>query len=72
MRKMIVLCSLLLAMCAVVRGLSVKSDFVLVKGGTFMMGSPESEDWRGKDEKQHKVTVSSFYMAKYEVTQKVY
>lgn len=72
MKKLIVFCSILLAMCAVVRGLNVKSDFVLVKGGAFMMGSPESEDWRGKDEKPHKVEVSSFYMAKYEVTQKLY
>jgi formylglycine-generating enzyme required for sulfatase activity len=36
-----------------------------------MMGSPASEmeraDWEGP---QHQVTVSSFYMGKYEVTQK--
>lgn len=47
-------------------------DFVLIKGGTFMMGSPENEDWRSNDETQHKVTVASFYMAKYEVTQKLW
>ena len=46
------------------------SDFVLIKGGTFTMGSPESEDWRSNDEAQHRVTVDSFYMAKFEVTQK--
>ena len=46
------------------------ADFVLIKGGTFTMGSPESEDWRSNDETQHSVTVSSFYMAKFEVTQK--
>lgn len=34
------------------------------------MGSPESEDWRSNDESQHRVTVASFYMAKFEVTQK--
>ena len=47
-------------------------DFVLIKGGSFMMGSPENEDWRSNDEAQHKVTVASFYMAKYEVTQKLW
>lgn len=46
------------------------SDFVLIKGGSFTMGSPESEDWRSNDEAQHRVTLASFYMAKFEVTQK--
>ena len=46
------------------------SDFVLIKGGTFLMGSPETEDWRSNDERQHSVTVAPFYMAKFEVTQK--
>ena len=48
------------------------SDFVLVKGGTFNMGSPANEDWRGADETLHKVTVSDFQIAKFEVTQKLY
>lgn len=34
------------------------------------MGSPESEEWRSNDEPQHRVTIASFYMAKFEVTQK--
>lgn len=46
------------------------SDFVLIKGGSFTMGSPENEDWRSNDETLHSVTVASFYMAKFEVTQK--
>ena len=46
------------------------SDFVLIKGGFFTMGSPESEDWRSDDETQHRVSLASFYMAKFEVTQK--
>lgn len=49
---------------------SPSDDFVLIKGGSFTMGSPESEDWRSNDETQHHVTVASFYMAKFEVTQK--
>ena len=42
-------------------------DMVYVEGGTFMMGSDEGE----ADEKPvHSVTVNSFYISKYEVTQK--
>ena len=36
------------------------------------MGSPVSEDWRSNDEEQHLVRVAPFYMAKYEVTQKLW
>lgn len=43
-------------------------SFVLIKDGTFIMGSPKSEPERFNDEIQHKVTVSSFYIGKYEVT----
>ncbi|MCL2025630.1 MAG: formylglycine-generating enzyme family protein [Leptospirales bacterium] len=43
--------------------------FVHVKGGSFMMGSPANEADRDDNEVQHKVTLSSFYMSKYEVTQ---
>ena len=46
--------------------------FIRIQGGTFMMGSPESENWRSNDEVQHTVTVSGFYMGQYEVTQKEY
>ena len=43
------------------------NDFVHVKGGAFQMGSGYGE----KDETPlHAVTVSSFYMSKYQVTQK--
>jgi formylglycine-generating enzyme required for sulfatase activity len=45
---------------------------VAISGGTFMMGSPASEPERNSDEVQHSVTVSSFYMGKYEVTQAEY
>jgi formylglycine-generating enzyme len=48
------------------------AGMVLIKGGTFTMGSPANEPERKDDETQHKVTVSSFYMGKYEVTQKEY
>lgn len=41
----------------------------LVKGGTFTMGSPDTETNRSADETQHKVTLSDFYISPYEVTQ---
>jgi formylglycine-generating enzyme required for sulfatase activity len=44
--------------------------FVRINGGTFTMGSPANEANREDDEVQHQVTVRSFYMGKYEVTQK--
>jgi formylglycine-generating enzyme required for sulfatase activity len=48
------------------------ADFVLIKGGTFTMGSPSSELDRITDELQHRVTVTDFYLAKTEVTQREY
>lgn len=51
---------------------SVGQNFVLITGGTFEMGSPETEAWRLEDEAQHTVTVSDFYMSIYEVTQAEY
>lgn len=47
-------------------------NFVRITGGTFEMGSPDTEDWRSEDETQHTVTVSDFYMSPYEVTQAEY
>ena len=52
--------------------MQVPENFVLIKGGSFQMGSPDSEPWRSVDETQHTVTVSDFYMSKYELTQKEY
>ena len=48
------------------------ADFVLIRGGTFTMGSPTGELDRIADELQHRVTVTDFYLAKSEVTQKEY
>ena len=47
----------------------VDDGFVAIEGGTFNMGSPEDEPWRGSDETQHEVTVSSFFMDPSEATQ---
>lgn len=48
----------------------VKLEMVRVPAGEFLMGSPEDEPDRSKDEgPQHRVIVPSFYIGKYEVTQ---
>ena len=54
---------------AVDLGNDVFLDMVQIPGGTFMMGSPESEEGRDDDEAQQQVTVDDFYIGKYEVTQ---
>ncbi|GHT78352.1 hypothetical protein FACS1894130_04760 [Spirochaetia bacterium] len=51
---------------------NVPEDFVFIQGGTFTMGSPASEPNHAVDETQHQVTVSGFFMGKYEVTQEEY
>lgn len=52
--------------------ITVSDEFVLIKGGTFQMGSPDTEAWRSDDETRHTVTVSDFYMSVYELTQAEY
>ena len=46
------------------------ADMVLVEGGTYMMGNPNG-DWDDEYciDVPHKVTLSSFYICKYEVTE---
>ena len=54
-------------------GNGVTLDMVEIPGGTFIMGSPTSEKNRSSSESpQHQVTVPSFYMGKYELTQAQY
>jgi formylglycine-generating enzyme required for sulfatase activity len=71
--KNVFLCAVLAVLAVSVSAQSSVSDsFVRINGGTFMMGSPVGEIERNDDEVQHQVTVSAFYMGKYEVTQKEY
>jgi formylglycine-generating enzyme required for sulfatase activity len=42
------------------------ANLILIRGGTFTMGSPATELERVNDEIQHRVTVSDFYLAKSE------
>jgi formylglycine-generating enzyme required for sulfatase activity len=52
---------------------SIGMKLVLIPKGTFMMGSPESEQGRKQDETKHEVTISKdYYLGVYEVTQAQY
>ncbi|MDR1006458.1 MAG: formylglycine-generating enzyme family protein [Bacteroidales bacterium] len=44
------------------------SDFVLVAGGTFLMGCDASEECYPDERPQHEIRVDSFYIYKYEIT----
>ncbi|GET35887.1 formylglycine-generating enzyme family protein [Microseira wollei] len=51
-------------------GNGVGIEMVAIPGGTFLMGSPETEEGRLKNESpQHQVTVKPFFMGKYPITQ---
>ncbi|MCL2928611.1 MAG: formylglycine-generating enzyme family protein, partial [Trichodesmium sp. MAG_R01] len=51
-------------------GPDINLEMVAIPGGTFTMGSPETEeDSRDNERPQHQVTVPSFFMGKYPVTQ---
>lgn len=50
----------------------VNDGLVLIKGGTFDMGSPDDEMQRENDEQQHSVTLDDFYISPYEVSQEEY
>ncbi|WP_295158219.1 flavodoxin [uncultured Brachyspira sp.] len=50
----------------------INDNLILLEGGSFMMGSPENERQRDKDEALHNVIINSFYIDPYEVTQKDY
>ncbi|NCB92570.1 MAG: hypothetical protein EOM40_08355 [Clostridia bacterium] len=51
---------------------AISDEFVYITGGTYEMGSPDTEKWRTPDENLHTVTVSDFYMSAYELTQEEY
>lgn len=48
----------------------INLEMVQIPGGTFMMGSPEDElERRTNEEPQHEVSVPSFFMGRYPITQ---
>ena len=49
-------------------GNGISLDMVYIPGGKFMMGSPSGEGYC-REKPQHEVTVSSFYIGRYQVTQ---
>ena len=50
-------------------GTDVKYEMVPIPGGEFVMGSPQNEKERKKDESpQHRVKLAPFWMGRYEVT----
>ena len=51
---------------------AINDGFILIEGGSFNMGSPDSENWRIDDEQLHEVTISSFYIDAYETKQSDY
>jgi formylglycine-generating enzyme required for sulfatase activity len=52
---------------------NIFGEMIQINGGTFTMGSPENEPGRSNNEgPQRQVTVSSFLMGKYPITQKAY
>jgi formylglycine-generating enzyme required for sulfatase activity len=54
-------------------GNGITLEMVQIPGGTFMMGSPDTEAQRSNVESpQHRVTVPAFYMGRYQVTQAQY
>ncbi|MDR2543720.1 MAG: formylglycine-generating enzyme family protein [Treponema sp.] len=64
---------LIIMICFIISGLaSQENTMIRINGGTFTMGSPANEPGRESNETQRQVTVSSFYMSRYPVTQKEY
>ncbi len=55
-------------------GKGVKMEFIHIKAGSFLMGSPESDKDAERDEKpQHRVKITKdYYLGKYPVTQEQY
>ena len=51
-------------------GKGISLDLVMIPGGSFLMGSPDTEAERDEDESpQHQVKIQPFLMGKYAVTQ---
>ncbi len=47
-------------------------QWIEIPAGSFTMGSPVNEVGRDVDEKQHQVSISSFYVSKFEITTEQY
>ncbi len=47
---------------------TIAANMITINGGSFLMGSPESEVKRQPDEAQHMINVDAFMISRYEVT----
>jgi formylglycine-generating enzyme required for sulfatase activity len=64
---------LIIMVCFIISGLAAQENtMVRINGGTFTMGSPTNEVGRDNDEIQRQVTISSFQMSRYQITQREY
>jgi formylglycine-generating enzyme required for sulfatase activity len=72
MKKLVVLFLLISSGGVYAQQDAAPEGFVRIQGGTFIMGSPAYETGRDQDEEQHQVTISGFYLGRYEVIQKEY
>lgn len=50
----------------------VNFEMIAVQGGTFTMGITYEERWTGDERPAHKVTLSDYYIGKFEVTQELW
>ncbi|MEI6444399.1 MAG: SUMF1/EgtB/PvdO family nonheme iron enzyme [Nostocales cyanobacterium ELA583] len=51
-------------------GNGIQLEMVMIPNGTFIMGSPETEEGsRDNERPQHQVTIKAFCLGKYQVTQ---
>ncbi len=51
-------------------GNGIELEMVLIPQGTFTMGAPEDEEGSDDNERpQHQVTVPTFFMGRYQITQ---
>lgn len=69
--KIIFLINLLLILTGCDVGRNNIDEFILVKGGSFIMGDTFG-DGQKEEKPAHEVTLDSYYISKYEVTQKEY
>jgi len=49
-----------------------QNNMILISGGTFTMGSPANEEGRASNEIQRSITLSSFYISRYTISQREY
>ncbi|MCL2444016.1 MAG: formylglycine-generating enzyme family protein [Treponema sp.] len=71
-RAVFCLSFIILSAAVFAQNLNPAPGFVRINGGTFNMGSLESDDVNFDEIPQHRVTVSSFQMSRYPVTRREY